>query len=56
MNPEPRWYFQLFGGFEARCGAVCVHRLRTAKTTALMGYLVAHPPHRFSRSALCEQF
>jgi predicted ATPase/DNA-binding SARP family transcriptional activator len=56
MNTEPRWYFQLFGGFEARCGTVCVHRLRTAKTTALMGYLVAHPPHRFSREALCEQF
>jgi len=56
MHAEPRWYFRLFGGFEARCGAVCVHRLRTAKTTALMGYMVAHPPHRFSREALCERF
>jgi predicted ATPase/DNA-binding SARP family transcriptional activator len=56
MNPEPRWYFQLFGGFEARCGTVCVHRLRTAKTTALMGYLVAHPPHRFARESLCARF
>jgi len=56
MNPEPRWYFRLFGGFEARWGAVCVHRLRTAKTTALMGYLVAHPPHRFTRESLCARF
>jgi predicted ATPase/DNA-binding SARP family transcriptional activator len=56
MNTEPRWYFQLFGGFEARCGTVCVHRLRTAKTTALMGYLVAHPPHRFTRESLCARF
>jgi DNA-binding SARP family transcriptional activator len=56
VDPEPRWYFQLFGGFEAHCGTVCVHRLRTAKTTALMGYLVAHPPHRFPREALCERF
>lgn len=56
MNTEPRWYFQLFGGFEARCGTVCVHRLRTAKTTALMGYLVAHPPHRFARESLCARF
>jgi DNA-binding SARP family transcriptional activator len=56
LNPEPRWYFRLFGGFEARWGAVCVHRLRTAKTTALMGYLVAHPPHRFTRESLCARF
>jgi DNA-binding SARP family transcriptional activator len=56
MNPEPCWYFRLFGGFEARWGAVCVHRLRTAKTTALMGYLVAHPPHRFTRESLCARF
>jgi DNA-binding SARP family transcriptional activator len=56
LNPEPRWYFRLFGGFEARWGAVCVHRLRTAKTTALMGYMVAHPPHRFTRESLCARF
>ncbi|MEJ5384138.1 MAG: BTAD domain-containing putative transcriptional regulator [Fimbriimonadales bacterium] len=56
MRTEPRWYFQLFGGFEARCGSVWVHRLRTAKTTALLGYMASHPPHRFMRSALCELF
>jgi predicted ATPase/DNA-binding SARP family transcriptional activator len=56
MHAEPRWYFRLFGGFEARWGAVCVHRLRTAKTTALMGYMVAHPPHRFTRESLCARF
>lgn len=56
MRMEPRWYFQLFGGFEARCGSACVHRLRTAKTTALLGYIASHPPHRFARNALCELF
>lgn len=56
MHTEPQWHFQLFGGFDARRGAYHVHRLRTAKTTALMGYMVAHPPHRFARSALCALF
>lgn len=56
MHTEPQWHFRLFGGFEAQCGAYGIHRLRTAKTTALMGYMVAHPPHRFARSALCTLF
>lgn len=56
MHMEPQWHFHLFGGFEAQRGAYSVHRLRTAKTIVLMGYMVAHPPHRFARSALCALF
>ncbi|MCX7993350.1 MAG: winged helix-turn-helix domain-containing protein [Fimbriimonadales bacterium] len=53
---ESRWYFQLFGGFEARCGTLRITRLRTAKTTSLLSYLVAHPPHRFARETLAGMF
>lgn len=56
MALESRWYFQLFGGFEARCGTRRVNRLRTAKTVSLLGYLITHPPHRFPREALAELF
>lgn len=51
---EPKWYFQLFGGFEARCGTLRITRLRTAKTASLLGYLIAHPPHRFARDMLAD--
>ncbi len=51
-----RWYFQLFGGFEARCGTLRINRLRTVKTTSLLGYLITHPPHRFTREVLAELF
>lgn len=56
MALESRWYFQLFGGFEARCGTRRVNRLRTAKTVSLLGYLITHPPHRFPRATLAELF
>jgi predicted ATPase/DNA-binding SARP family transcriptional activator/predicted Zn-dependent protease len=56
LSPESRWYFQLFGGFEARWGSLRINRFRTAKTASLLGYLVAHPPHRFAREALAELF
>lgn len=51
-----RWYFRLFGGFEARCGMQVVARMRTAKTASLLAYLVVHPPHRFAREALADRF
>ncbi|MCX7688982.1 MAG: winged helix-turn-helix domain-containing protein [Fimbriimonadales bacterium] len=51
---ESKWYFQLFGGFEARCGTLRVTRLRTAKTASLLSYLVVHPPHRFAREVLAD--
>ncbi|MCX7925320.1 MAG: tetratricopeptide repeat protein, partial [Fimbriimonadales bacterium] len=53
---ESRWYFQFFGGFEARCGTLRINRLRTAKTTALLAYMATHPPHRFARDRLAELF
>ncbi len=56
MAHEPIWYLQFFGGFEARCGAFRINRLRTAKTTALLAYLAAHPPHWFSRDVLADLF
>lgn len=56
MAPESRWYYHLFGGFEARCGNRSVNRLRTTKTVSLLGYLITHPPHRFPRTTLAEQF
>jgi predicted ATPase/DNA-binding SARP family transcriptional activator len=56
LSPESRWYFQLFGGFEARWGSLRINRFRTAKTASLLGYLIAHPPHRFAREALAELF
>ncbi|MCS7301675.1 MAG: winged helix-turn-helix domain-containing protein, partial [Fimbriimonadales bacterium] len=51
---RPKWYFQLFGGFEARFGSLRVTRLRTAKTTSLLGYLITRPPHRFAREVLAD--
>ncbi len=56
MTPEPIWYLQFLGGFEARCGSLRVNRLRTAKTTALLAYLAVHPPHRFTREMLADLF
>lgn len=56
LSSESRWYFQLFGGFEARWGALRINRFRTAKTASLLGYLITHPPHRFAREALAELF
>ncbi|MCX7993824.1 MAG: winged helix-turn-helix domain-containing protein [Fimbriimonadales bacterium] len=56
LPEESRWYFQLFGGFEARWGALRVNRFRTAKTASLLAFLVSHPPHRFAREMLANQF
>lgn len=53
---EPRWYFRLLGGFEARCGTQVIQRARTAKTASLLAYLVVHPPHRFAREMLANRF
>jgi len=53
---DTRWYFQLFGGFEARRGALRINRFRTAKTTSLLSYLITHPPHRFAREVLADLF
>lgn len=53
---EPRWYFRLLGGFEARCGTQVILRMRTAKTASLLAYLVVHPPHRFAREILAGRF
>ncbi len=48
------WYFRLFGGLEAQSGSLVVTRFRTVKTALLLGYLIAHPPHRFGREHLAD--
>ncbi len=49
-----RWYFRLLGGFEARRGTLRIARFRTVKDLSLLGYLITHPPHRFTRANLAR--
>ncbi|MCX7993465.1 MAG: AAA family ATPase [Fimbriimonadales bacterium] len=51
---DSRWYFQLMGVFEARRGAFRMTRFRTSKDLSLLGYLITHPPHRFTREKLAS--